>query len=92
MLLNKINENNKDKYDFFYLPIDFKVKINFNSHYFLLTYFCRINAMSAMHLSTSSTQFSSLSFLRSSTERDGSASTVKKFARSRLAVFKGKSP
>lgn len=30
MLLNKINENNKDKYDFFYLPIDFKVKINFN--------------------------------------------------------------
>ena len=25
MLLQKINENHKDKYDFFYLPIDFKV-------------------------------------------------------------------
>lgn len=25
MLINKINESNKDKYDFFYLPIDFKV-------------------------------------------------------------------
>ena len=31
MLLAKINENHKDKYDFFYLPIDFKVIIcNFN--------------------------------------------------------------
>jgi hypothetical protein len=27
MLLQKINENHKDKYDFFYLPIDFKVII-----------------------------------------------------------------
>ena len=25
MLLQKINENHKDRYDFFYLPIDFKV-------------------------------------------------------------------
>ena len=25
MLLAKINENHRDKYDFFYLPIDFKV-------------------------------------------------------------------
>ena len=28
MLLSKINENHKDKYDFFYLPIDFKVYYN----------------------------------------------------------------
>ena len=27
MLLQKINENHKDKYDFFYLPIDFKVRL-----------------------------------------------------------------
>lgn len=28
MLLNKINQNHKEKYDFFYLPIDFKVTLN----------------------------------------------------------------
>jgi hypothetical protein len=27
MLLQTINENHKDRYDFFYLPIDFKVYI-----------------------------------------------------------------
>lgn len=33
MLLSKINENHKDKYDFFYLPIDFKVRFSSTHSY-----------------------------------------------------------
>eukprot|EP00347_Sterkiella_histriomuscorum_P003545 403363882 len=50
MLLSKINENHRDKYDFFYLPIDFKNKcnvgyafINFVDSIFILKFFEELN-------------------------------------------------
>lgn len=50
MLLTKINDNHKDKYDFFYLPIDFKNKcnvgyafINFVEPIFILKFYEEFN-------------------------------------------------
>ena len=75
MLLQKINENHKDKYDFFYLPIDVKVII------FLLSLnFCyRTNAMLDMLLLILLTQSLFLNFLKNLMVRDGNASIVKKY-------------
>ena len=50
MLLQKINENHKEKYDVFYLPIDFRNKcnvgyafINFVDSIFILKFFEELN-------------------------------------------------
>lgn len=58
MLLQKINENHKDKYDFFYLPIDFKVI------YLCLTIY-RISATLVTLSLTLWTQYLSSNFLKS---------------------------
>lgn len=52
LLLQTINKNHHDKFDFFYLPIDFKVHL-FSSHYIYNSINYRTSAMLGTHSSTS---------------------------------------
>lgn len=73
MLLQKINENHKDRYDFFYLPIDVKVI------YILVSYYkYRINVMSVMLSLILLILFLSLSSSKNLMVKSGNALTVKK--------------
>ncbi len=73
MLLKKIDEGSKRQYDFFYLPIDFKVrlaKITQN----------RTGATWATHSSTSSRPYTSSSSMSSLTPTSGRSSTQRRCA------------
>ena len=65
MLLAAVDEHHKGSYDFFYLPIDFKVLS------YLSTYRNRTNAMLAMHLSILHLAILFEAFMRNSTIRNG---------------------
>ena len=68
-----------EKYDFFYLPIDFKV------HFVPF----RMTAMSVMPLSTSLTSVLSPIYMKNFMARNGLASTPKKYAKSVTPASRG---
>ena len=74
MLVRTLNKNHAGKFDFFYLPIDFKVI----PYHTILINISRINATLATHSSTSFQPASSNHSTSSSIIKNGRSSTVTK--------------
>lgn len=77
-LLEIVKKNHVNKYNFFYLPIDFNVSL-FYVFNFTLSLFFRISAMLVMHLLTLLMQSLSRTFIWSLMAGNGRSTIVKKY-------------